>query len=151
MIQNKKMVLLGQRKKEIQMMIDKYAECYLNKDLNGLMSLFVSDPDFVVIGTGKEEWIKGCDQLKESFKRDFSQADDIKLFFDNISISISGKVAWVSAALCMHALVNGVDVVLPGRISMVLIQKNKKWFFTHIHYSIPAEKPEERELWNEYY
>ena len=93
----------AKEKKEIQMMIDKYTECYLNKDLNGLMSLFVSDPDFVGIGTGKEDWIKGCDQLKESFKGDFSQADDIKLFFDNITISTSGNVAWVSATLCMHA------------------------------------------------
>jgi ketosteroid isomerase-like protein len=138
-------------KKEILKIIDKYAECYLNKDLNGLMNLFVSDPDFVAFGTGKEEWIKGCEQLKASFKRDFSEADDIKLFFDNIIISISGKVAWVSATLCMHALVNGVDVILPGRISMVLKQEDKKWLFTHVHFSVPAEKPEERQPWNEYY
>ena len=145
------MEAIAEVKKEILKIIDKYVECYLNKDLNGLMSLFVSDPDFVAIGTGKEEWIKGCDQLKESFKRDFSEADDIKLFFDNITISLSGKVAWVSAIMTMYALVNGVDVILPGRVSMVLKQKDNKWLFTHIHYSIPAEKPEERQPWNEYY
>ena len=138
-------------KKEIHKIIVKYGECYLNKDLNGLMNLFVSDPDFVAIGTGKEEWIKGFEQLKESFKRDFSQADDIKLFFNNMTISTSGKVAWVSATMTMYALVNGVDVILPGRVSMVLKQQDNKWLFAHIHYSIPAEIPEERQPWNEYY
>ena len=44
------------------------------------MSLFISDPDFVGIGTGKEEWIKGCDQLKESFKGDFSKLMTLSCF-----------------------------------------------------------------------
>ncbi|MDD3985480.1 MAG: hypothetical protein PHY59_06290 [Methanobacterium sp.] len=42
-------------KKEIQIVIDKYAECYLNKDLNKLMGLFASDSDIITIGSGKAD------------------------------------------------------------------------------------------------
>lgn len=138
-------------KKEIQIVIDKYAECYLNKDLNKLMGLFASDSDIITIGSGKADWIKGHDKLKNSFKRDFSQADNIRLLFDNITITILDKVAWVSSSLTMYAIINKVDVVLPGRISMVLKKEDKNWLFTHMHYSIPAEKPGKRVPWNEYY
>ena len=104
-------------KNEILNMLDRYAECYLNKDLDGLMSLFVSDPDLVAIGSGVDEWVKGPDELKTGFIRDFSQANDIRMVFDNLTISAVGKVAWVSGSMTMEAIVGGVDQILHGRIS----------------------------------
>ncbi len=133
--------------KEILNILDKYSECYLNKNLDGLMSLFVSDPDLVAIGTGADEWVNGPDQLKDGFKRDFSQANDIRLFFENLSISAAGKVAWVSGATTMQAMVNGEDVIIPGRITMVLEEKEKEWLVTHLHYSVAAEWQEKGKSW----
>lgn len=139
----------AETKKEITKMLDKYANCYLNKDLDGLMSLFVSDPDLVAIGTGVDEWVNGSEELKTGFKRDLSQADDIRLVFDNITISSAGKAAWVSGTMTMRALVDGEEVVLPGRLTMVLEEKNRGWLFTHLHYSVPAEKQEKGKSWPE--
>ncbi len=136
-------------KNEIHNMLDRYAKCYLKKDLDGLMSLFVSDPDLVAIGTGVDEWVNGSYQLKAGFKRDLSQADDIQLVFDNLTISAAGKVAWVSGAMTMQALVDGEEVILSGRVSMVLEEKDKRWLFTHLHYSVPAEGQEQGESWPE--
>jgi len=136
-------------KNEILNMLDRYAECYLNKDLDGLMSLFVSDPDLVAIGSGVDEWVKGPDELKTGFIRDFKQANDIRMVFDNLTISAVGKVAWVSGSMTMEAIVGGVDQILHGRISLVLEEKDKGWLFTHLHYSVPAEGQEEGESWPE--
>ena len=130
-------------------MLDKYAECYLNKDLDGLMSLFVSDPDLVAIGSGVDEWVKGPDQLKTGFMRDFFQANNIRMFFDKLTISAAGNVAWVSGDMTMEAVIDREDVILEGRVSLVLEEKDKKWLFTHLHYSVPAEGQEKGESWPE--
>jgi ketosteroid isomerase-like protein len=136
-------------KKEILNMLDKYAECYLNKDIVGLMSLFVSDPDLVAFGTGIDEIVKGVDELKTGILRDFSQGDDIRLVFENLTISAAGKVAWLSGSMTMHAIVGGEGVILPGRVSMVLEEKDNGWLFTHLHYSVPAQGQSEGESWPE--
>ena len=134
-------------KKEIHNILDKYSEYYQNKDLDGLMSLFVSDPDLVAIGTGRDEWVYGSDQLKAAFKRDLSQGNEIHLVFDNLTISVAGKVAWVSGVMTMDAMVDGEEIILTGRVTMVLEEKDKGWLFTHSHYSVPAEKQDKGESW----
>jgi len=135
--------------KEILNILDKYAECYLNKNLDGLMSLFVSDPDLVAIGTGADEWVKGPNQLKAGFKRDFSQADNIRLFFENLTISAAGKVSWVSGATTMQAMIHGEEIIVPGRVSLVLVENEKVWLIKHLHYSVPSENQEEGSSWPE--
>jgi ketosteroid isomerase-like protein len=134
-------------KKEILNMLDRYAEYYLNKDLEGLMSLFVTDPDLVAIGSGVDELVKGPDELRTGFMRDFSQADNIRMFFEKLTISAAGKVAWISGAMTMEALVGGENVILQGRVSMVLEEKVNGWLFTNLHYSIPAEEQKEGKSW----
>jgi ketosteroid isomerase-like protein len=136
-------------KNEILSILDDYAKYYLNKDLDGLISLFVSDQDLVAIGTGADEWVNGLDQLRNGFIRDLSQADDIRMIFDNLTISKLEEVVWVSGTMTMHAMVDGSEVIMPGRITMVLIKRNNGWLFTHLHYSVPAEKQENGESWPE--
>ena len=136
-------------KNEILSILDGYSKYYLNKDLDGLISLFVSDPDLVAIGTGADEWVKGRDQLRNGFIRDLSQADDIQMIFDKLTISSLGEVVWVSGALTMHASIDGSEVIMPGRATMVLIKTDTGWLFTHLHYSVPAEKQENGESWPE--
>jgi len=128
---------------EIMEVLNKYAKAYSDKDINTMMSLFVDDSDFVAIGTGKDEWIQGYNQLKTGFKRDFSQADNIKIAFEKITISNAGNVSWVSAIMTMNAEVSGGVAVLCGRLSMILEKRENKWLLTHIHFSLPATEQEE--------
>lgn len=136
-------------KREVCNILDKYAEYYLKKDLNGLLSLFVTDPDLVAIGTGIDEWDVGLDQLKDGFSRDLSQAEDIHLFYDHLSISAAGSAAWVSGAMTMHAMVNDEEVILHGRFTMIMVQKYNGWHICHIHYSVPAERQKKGESYPE--
>lgn len=129
-------------KKEVCNILDKYAEYYLKKDLDGLLSLFVTDHDLVAIGTGDDEWDVGLDELKKGFKRDLNQAEDIHLFYDHLTISASDGVAWISGIMTMHAMVNDEEVILHGRVTMVMVEKYNGWHICHIHYSMPAERQE---------
>lgn len=124
-------------------MLKLYAQAYLEKDVEGLMVLFASDPDLVVIGSGRDEWAKGPEELKNGFKRDLSQAENIRVDFEDVSVSSSGDVAWTSAHMTMAATVDGKDMTLFGRLSVVLEKRENKWFFTHLHYSIPSSDQRE--------
>lgn len=128
---------------EVMDMLDKYVKAYENKDIEAFMSLFIDDPNLVAIGTGKDEWVKGYKELKTGLKRDFSQAENIDIGLEKITISNSGIVAWVSSLMTMNAELSGGEVLLCGRLSLILEKKENKWLFTHLHFSVPATEQEE--------
>lgn len=130
-------------------LLDNYAKAYREKDLEGMLKLFVEDDDMVVIGTGFDEWVKGNEELRSGFERDLDQADSINVKFRNVTISSNGKVAWLSCHMNMDAKVDGNDVYLPGRLSAVVEERNNKWLFAHAHYSLPAEDQEEGKAYPE--
>ena len=107
-----------------------------------MMDLFLDDPDIVAIGTGTDEWAHGCLELKDGFQRDFDQADNIQVKFEDITIQSSGNVAWLSALMVMYATVSGKEALLSGRISMVILEKEDKWLFAQMHFSLPADRNE---------
>lgn len=128
---------------EIMDMLNKYAKAYEDKDIDAMMELFIDDPDLVAIGTGKDEWVKGYQELENGFKRDFSQADNIDVGFEKITISNAGKASWVSSLMTMNAEVLGEEVLLCGRLTLILEKIENNWMFTHLHFSLPAIEQEE--------
>jgi ketosteroid isomerase-like protein len=127
---------------EVMGMLKKYAKAYADKDIDAMMDLFIDDPHIVAIGTGTDEWIHGREELSEGFKRDFAQADNIQVKFEKVTIQYAGNVAWVSALMTMYAVVSGKEVLLSGRLTMVLENKEDKWLFAHLHFSLPANQQE---------
>lgn len=138
-----------QVKNEIIGLLENYAQAYKDKDLEGIMRLFVEDDDLVVIGTGYDEWVNGKSELRSGFERDMGQADSVNVKFRNILISAAGNVTWLSGHMNMEAIVEGQEIFLPGRLSAVLEKRNNKWLFTHLHYSLPAAEQEEGKAWPE--
>lgn len=133
--------------KAISGLLEKYAQAYLEKDLDGILKLFTNREDLVLIGTGYDEWIKGYDNLQSGLERDFKQADNINIKFNNVTISSMDNVAWLSAHMSMEAMVDDQDIYLLGRLSAVVLKIDKKWFFTQLHYSLPASEQEEGKSW----
>lgn len=123
-------------------LLREYSQTYVNKDLEGMMKLFVHEPDFVGIGAGRDEWAKGPEELKDGLKRDMTQAEKIRVDFEDITVSSSGDVAGVSARMAMDVLVEDKEITMFGRLSLVLIEQEKKWLITHLHFSVPDEQEE---------
>lgn len=71
----------------------KFADSYAKRDLNGLLSLFVSDPDVVLIGTGTDEKRVGLTQIKFQAERDWSQSESANISFGKALVSAAGSVA----------------------------------------------------------
>ena len=119
-----------------------YTQVYFEKDLDSIVNLFVQDPDLVVIGAGRDEWVKGPEELKNGFKRDFAQADEINVDFEDVNVSSSGNVAWASARMAMNVLIKGEKIAMFGRLSLVLEKKGVNWLISHLHFSLPDEQEE---------
>ena len=118
------------------------AQAYLDKDLEGMMQLYVPDPDLVAIGAGRDEWVKGLGELKIGYNRDMTQADKIEVDFEDVTVSSSGNVAWVSARMAMDVNVENNEITIFGRLSMVLEKREDKWLIAHLHFSVPDEQEE---------
>lgn len=133
--------------KAICNLLEEYSQAYHDKDIEGILELFVASEELVVIGTGDDEWVNGINELKSGFERDMDQADSINVKFRDISISSSGNVAWISGHMNMEATVGGQDIYLPGRLTAVVLNKNEKWLFANLHYSLPCDLQEEGKAW----
>lgn len=133
--------------KAICNLLEEYSQAYHDKDIERILKLFVDSEELVVIGTGDDEWVNGINELKSGFERDFDQADSINVKFRDISISSSGNVAWISGHMNMEATVGGQDIYLPGRLTAVVLNKNEKWLFANLHYSLPCDLQEEGKAW----
>lgn len=128
---------------EIVEVLNSYGNAYADKDLDAMLNLFLEDPDIVAIGTGEDEWVHGFDELKEGLKRDITQSESIKVDFKNITVSSANNVAWTSSYMTMHAKVSGEEIILNGRLTAIFKKVEYKWYFAHIHYSLPAKDQEE--------
>lgn len=100
------------------------------------------DPDLVAMGAGKDEWANGPEELKNGFRRDMTQAEDINVDFEDVTVSSSGNVAWASARMALSVRVEEQEIMLFGRLSVVLEERENKWLFTHLHFSVPSEQEE---------
>jgi ketosteroid isomerase-like protein len=133
--------------KAVLSLLEKYTQAYHQKDLDGILKLFIDSADMVIIGTGYDEWIKGYENLRSGFERDFKQADAIHVKLRDVNISSTGKVAWLSAHMTMDARVDGREIYLPGRLTAVVVKIGDQWLFTQLHYSLPAVEQEEGKAW----
>jgi ketosteroid isomerase-like protein len=133
--------------KAVRRLLEEYSQAYQNKDVAGILELFIDSDDLVVIGTGDDEWVNGINELKSGFERDMGQADNINVKFRDISISSSSNVAWLSSHMNMEATVKGQEIYIPGRLTAVVLEKNGKWLFANLHYSLPSDLQEEGKAW----
>jgi len=128
--------------KVVHEILKQYAHAYADKDMEIMMKLFSQDPDLVAIGAGRDEWVKGPEELKKGFQRDMAQADDMKVDFEDVTVSSSGNVAWASAQMNLNVKVEGQEITMPGRVSFVFEERNNNWLINHLHFSVPDEQEE---------
>jgi ketosteroid isomerase-like protein len=129
--------------KEVMAVLNKFAEFYSKKDIEGLMSLFSPNTDNVLFGIEPDEKRIGLDKIKLHFELDWTEFEAASVDFNWIHISSAGTVAWIAADLHFKIIVAGLNLIFPCFLTMVLEKNGDKWFIVHTHYSIPvAELPD---------
>ncbi|GJL78653.1 MAG: hypothetical protein NPINA01_16420 [Nitrospinaceae bacterium] len=122
---------------EIQSVLDKFREGYGNKDMDILLSLFDSDPNVLVIGTGEDEKRTGLEEIKIQFERDFNQSDQLIVEFKNVSVSQLGSVCWVAGDTHVYFTAQEKAMHVFLRFTGVLANREGHWLFVQTHFSLP--------------
>ena len=125
--------------------LNRFAEAYARRDMNGLIGLWASDPDVMVIGTGADEKRVGLAEIKAQAQRDWSQSESASLEIGWTSVSAAGSVAWVAADCVIRAEAGGEKMSLPARLSGVLEKRGDNWLWVQFHASLPTAEQAEGE------
>jgi ketosteroid isomerase-like protein len=123
---------------EVLKVLNRLAEGYAKRDWNIIRPIFASDPDVVLVGTGKDEKRVGVNEIKIQAERDWAQSESTEMSFGWISVSASGNVAWVASDATVRAKAGGQEVVLTARMTAVLEKRDEKWLIVQAHLSLPA-------------
>jgi ketosteroid isomerase-like protein len=125
--------------------LGRFVDCYTRRDIEGIASLFVNDPDLLLYGSGSDEKRIGIDEIRAQMKRDWAQSESVSFRITWNSVSMAGSVAWVGADGIVHAEVKEHDVIFPFRITAVLEKREDRWLFAQWHGSIPLPAQSEGE------
>ena len=130
------MALTNEQKDAVIGMMDRYAELYGAKNLEGLLA--ICDPGIFGYGSGVDEVVRGIASMKVQTKRDFTQADTIRVQFKVRDVNGDMPVAWVMAGCTFDVVVHGTPLCMEGRMTAVLRNTGSRWLFEMIHFSVPA-------------
>jgi ketosteroid isomerase-like protein len=122
---------------EIHSVLDRFREGYGNKNIDALLSLFDSDPNVLVIGTGEDEKRSGLAEIKIQFERDFCQSDQLTVEFKNVSVSQQQSVCWIAADTHVYFNAEGRAMHVSLRFTAVLTRHDDEWRFVQTHFSLP--------------
>jgi ketosteroid isomerase-like protein len=141
------MKLTEETKKGVLSTLDKIAEAFEERDLDKMMSLFSTDEDMVVMGTGADEKRVGKSEARSLFKRDWSQSEASSIDYNWRSISAEGKFAWSAVEATVYARIGSREIHLPSRLTIIMKKSGKEWLIVHWHASLPASGQETGEAW----
>jgi uncharacterized protein (TIGR02246 family) len=118
--------------------LDRYAERYGAKDVDGLTELFADDPDVLLTGTGADERWVGRPEVRRQFERNFAEAERTRFEWISRHVAAAGDGAWVAAGAVLHVTVDGAERSIPIRFTVVLEQRDGAWVWLHRHASVAA-------------
>ena len=127
-----------QTEAEVKAVLEEMWKRYAQKDLEGCLELWTSDPDVVAIGTGVDEIRLGPGELRSAIKRDFEQAGNIKQSIEWLRTSAVSDVAWSAGNITLTTTVDGDEVVIAARQTNVYEKQNGAWRIAQLHLSVPA-------------
>jgi len=128
---------------EVKDALEKLIDSYAKRDIKKLLGCFASDADVVFYGTGADEKRIGLEQIRTQAERDWGQTETAAMTLTWSSISSAGGVAWAAVDGAFKFRVEGQEMTLPVRASLVLEKRKEKWLIVHSHFSTPALGQEE--------
>jgi len=117
-------------------MMDRYAEMYSTRNMEGLLALCA--PGICGYGSCPDEVVDGAAAMKAQEKRDFSQAGSIAAGFRIRRVDGEMPVAWVMADCNFDVVVHKTHLCMTGRMTAMLQNTGSRWLFSMVHFSIPT-------------
>jgi uncharacterized protein (TIGR02246 family) len=122
---------------EVEVLIQQWMDHYRAKDVDGLVSLMNGD-DIVLVGTGADEVRFGLAEFRAQAERDFSQADEVDISFDNLRVQAAGDAAFAYCDITITGSAGGEAFEMSGlRFTSGLIRTEQGWRIAQAHLSAP--------------
>lgn len=112
------------------------------RDLEGVLGLFVSDPDVTLVGSEAGEIAVGPSELRAFFRRVFARRGTFRFEWRTCRVLAGGDVAWFFADTLAHYNEPGNAATVPYRTTGVLVRRGDRWRFAHYHGSEPVSLQE---------
>lgn len=108
------------------------------RDLDGLLTLFASDPDVSLIGSEAGETAVGPSELRMFFEGLFARAGTFSFDWDSSTVSARGDIAWFVADASTRYLEGQHVTEIPYRTTGILERQQDRWLLIHYHGSEPV-------------
>jgi ketosteroid isomerase-like protein len=118
--------------------LQRMADCYTRRDLEGLIATLTPDPDTFMYGTAPDEKRVGLAEIRQQAQRDWSQTEAAALEIGATLVSSRGDVAWVATDTTFRVKLGGQEIALPGRFTGVYEKRGDRWLLAQSHFSLPA-------------
>jgi ketosteroid isomerase-like protein len=112
------------------------------RDLDGVLGLFVSDPDVTLVGSEAGEIAVGPGELPAFFQRIFARPGTFRFEWRTCRVSAEGDVAWFFADAVAHYREPEGVASVPYRTTGVLTRRGDRWLFAQYHGSEPVNGQE---------
>ena len=123
---------------EVKAALDTWANSYIQRDIERLLSCIAPDVDVVMFGTGVDEKRIGLTEIRAQAERDWAQTDAAAFNLENLMVSSAGSVAWVSSDATFRVELGGEAMAFPARFTGVFEKRSEKWLVVQAHFSLPA-------------
>jgi ketosteroid isomerase-like protein len=126
---------------QIQALYQRFATAFRNRDLNGVMSVYVHDDSLFVFDITPPRQYIGWNAYREDWRNLFSTLKGpVNFSILDSHITTSGDVAYTHSAQDLRArMANGHMVHLIVRVTDVLRRMGGKWLIVQEHVSVPVD------------
>lgn len=126
---------------EILNILGRFQNGYFNRDPSALapfMTTLFSRSNILILGTMPREIYVGFERASQLVGSDWESWGDCVFDLDNVNISSHGKVAWFSTVGSVEFDLSSL-LVLPLRISGVLVRQKEAWQFQHLQFQFDLD------------
>jgi len=122
---------------EIKTIIERHNQALNAHDLKGVMTLFSSNPDIFLMGTGPGEVYVGEEGIAGAYNQIFSRfkADSLTFKSDCVTAGSKGDVAWFAVKTTISGTVNNQQKEREFNMSGLLHKQKGKWRIINMHFS----------------
>lgn len=122
---------------EVKAVIEKHNQAFNMQDLKGVMTLYASDSNTVLMGTGPGETYVGDEGISGAYNQFFNRFKPGMLSFkyDWVAAGSKGSFAWFAVTTTMSGTVNNEHKERAFNMSGLLQKEKGKWRIVNMHFS----------------
>jgi uncharacterized protein (TIGR02246 family) len=124
-------------KTQIQAVLEQHNKAFNAQDLKGVMTMYSSDPNCVLMGTGPGEAYVGDEAIGAAYNQFFTRFEAGSLSFkpDWVASASKGNYAWFAVTTTMEGTVKQEKKERAFNFSGTLQKEKGKWRIVSFHFS----------------